>query len=356
MIQQTLMRILLSPFALLYGLGVGLRNLVYRIGMVRPVRFDLPVISVGNLTVGGTGKTPHIEYLIRLLRDYIQVAVLSRGYLRKSNGFRYVTMNSNAAEVGDEPLQFKLKYPDITVAVSESRSFAIPQMVMQQPELQLILLDDAFQHRSVDPAMHILLTEHASLFTRDFLLPAGRLREWRSAYRRAHQIIVTKCPVSLSVEEAAQIRSEIAPFAHQQLWFSTFHYGMPYRLFYPGQRTALTQDVAVLLISAIANTDFLVEYLNDNVGYLDGMPFEDHHYFSPADMDQLEQRFAQLPSDMTRIILSTEKDATRLALHAPWIKEKDLPVFILPVAVQMMFDQGPAFDHMIRQFLLDFKA
>jgi tetraacyldisaccharide 4'-kinase len=356
MIQQTLLRILLSPFALLYGLGVSIRNLVYRLGMVRPVRFDLPVISVGNLSVGGTGKTPHIEYLIRLLREYIQLAVLSRGYLRETKGFRYVTMGSNASEVGDEPLQFKLKYPDITVAVSESRSFAIPQMVMQQPDLQLILLDDAFQHRSVDPAMHILLTEYASLFTRDFLLPAGRLREWRSAYRRAHQIIVTKCPVTLTAEEADTIRNEIASFAHQQLWFSTFKYGMPYRLFQPGHRNALTGDSAVLLISGIANTDFLVQYLEEQVGYLDGMPFEDHHYFSPNDMDQLALRFEQLPADMNRIILSTEKDATRLALHAPWLKEKDLPVYILPVAVQFLFDQGTAFDTVIRQSLLDFKA
>jgi len=356
MIQQTLLRILLSPLALLYGLGVLLRDLVYRMGLVRPVHFDLPVISVGNLSVGGTGKTPHIEYLIRLLKDYIQLAVLSRGYLRKTKGFRYVSTASNAAEVGDEPLQFKLKYPDITVAVSESRSFAIPQMLMRQPDLQLILLDDAFQHRSVEPAMHILLTEHDRLFTRDFLLPAGRLREWRSAYRRAHQIVVTKCPPTLDAATAEAIRQEIAPYPHQQVWFSTFHYGMPYRLFDPTRRQALTGDVAVLLISAIANTDFLVGHLEEVTGHLDGMPFEDHHYFSPYDMDQMLQRFESLPKELTRIILSTEKDATRLALHADWLRKNDLPVFILPVAVQFLFDEGPAFDGMIRQFLLDFKA
>lgn len=356
MIQQTLLRILLSPFALLYGLGVLLRDLVYRMGMVRPVHFDLPVISVGNLSVGGTGKTPHIEYLIRLLKDYIRLAVLSRGYLRKTKGFRYVSTASNAAEVGDEPLQFKLKYPDITVAVSESRSFAIPQMLMRQPDLQLVLLDDAFQHRSVEPSMHILLTEHDRLFTRDYLLPAGRLREWRSAYRRAHHIVVSKCPPTLKPEAAEAIRREIAPFPHQRVWFSTFQYGMPYRLFDSTRRQALTGEVAALLISAIANTDFLVSHLEEVTGYLDGMPFEDHHYFSPFDMDQMLQRFGNLPGDMTRIILSTEKDATRLALHADWLREKDLPVYILPVAVQFLFDEGPAFDAMIRQSLLDFKA
>lgn len=354
--QQLLVRILLSPFALLYGLGVSLRNTLYRSGVLRPVRFDLPVISVGNLSVGGTGKTPHIEYLIRLLKDYLHVAVLSRGYLRKTRGFRYVSTASNAAEVGDEPLQFKLKYPDITVAVSESRSLAIPQMVMRQPDLQLILLDDAFQHRSVEPSMHILLSEYERLFTRDFLLPAGRLREWRSGYRRAHQIVVTKCPPTLTREEANDLRKEIAPWAHQRVWFSTFQYGMPYRLFDASQRIALHGDVAVLLISAIANTDFLMDYLQDATAHLDGMPFEDHHYFSPFDMDQMKQRFDRLPPARHRIILSTEKDATRLALHGEWIQQQQLPVFILPVAVSFLFDEGPAFDEMIRTSLLDFKV
>jgi tetraacyldisaccharide 4'-kinase len=356
MIQQTLLRVLLSPLALLYGLGVSFRDLLYRLRIVRPVRFDLPVISVGNLSVGGTGKTPHIEYLVRLLKDYLHVAVLSRGYLRKTRGFRYVSAHSTAEEVGDEPLQFKLKYPDILVAVSESRSIAVPQMLMRRPDLQLILLDDAFQHRSVEPAMHILLTEYSRPFTRDWLLPAGRLREWRSGYRRAREIIVTKCPPTMPREEAEALRREIDPLPYQRVWFSTFRYGMPYRLFEPRQRVALTGDLSVLLISAIANTDFLVEYLADKTRVLDGMPFEDHHYFSPDDMGQMLRRFQALPEDGPRIILSTEKDATRLALHAKWLRQQDLPVYILPVAVDFLFDQREAFDEAIRQFLLDFKS
>lgn len=354
--QQLLVRLLLSPFALLYGLAVSLRNALYRAGIVKPVHFDLPVISVGNLSVGGTGKTPHIEYLIRLLKDYIRVGVLSRGYLRKTRGFRFVSRASNAEEVGDEPLQFKLKYDDIVVAVSESRSLAIPQMVMRHPDLQIILLDDAFQHRSVEPAMHILLTEHDRLFTRDFLLPAGRLREWRQAYRRAHQIIVTKCPPTLTREQAVAIRDEIAPYPHQQVWFTAFQYGMPYRLFDTNQRQALTADLSVILISGIANTDYLVDHLVDHTGYLDVMDFEDHHYFTPQDMDQLLMRFRRVPKDQPAIILSTEKDATRLALHRKWILENDLPVFILPVAVRFLWEEGTRFDAMIRQFLLDFKV
>lgn len=356
MVQETLLRLLLSPFALLYGIGIGLRNLIYRLKLVRPVRFDLPVISVGNLSVGGTGKTPHIEYLIVLLKDYLDVGVLSRGYMRESRGFRYVTPNRNAREVGDEPLQFKLKFPDVTVAVSESRSLAIPQMVMDRPSLQLILLDDAFQHRSVEPAMHILLTEYARLFTRDVLLPAGRLREWRSGYLRAQRIIVTKCPGALSREEAEAIRAEIDPAPYQKLYFSRFRYGTPYRLFQPSERIVLEKGLQVLLISAIANADYLMDYLGDHVDTLDAMPFEDHHLFTPHDMDELAIRFNRLDPARPRIVLSTEKDATRLALHGPWIREQDLPVYILPVAVDFLFDEGPEFDQMIRDFLLAFES
>jgi tetraacyldisaccharide 4'-kinase len=356
MIQQTLLRLLLSPFALLYGIGVGLRNLLYRIGMLKSVHFDLPVISVGNLSVGGTGKTPHIEYLIQLLKNHLDLGVLSRGYMRKSRGYRLVTHRNSAADVGDEPLQFKLKYPDIMVAVAESRSFAIPQMVMTNPNLQLILLDDAFQHRSIQPAMHIMLTEHRLLFTRDYLLPAGRLREWRSAYKRADVIIVSKCPPTMTREEADAIRAEIQPYPHQQIYFTTYQYGIPYRLFDVQDRISLHENTAVLLISAIANTDFLFNYLETAVGYIDGMSFEDHHYFTPYEMDQLGLRFDQLPDDHDRIILSTEKDATRLALHGEWLRERNLPIYILPVGVRFLFDQGPQFDEMIRQFLLDFKS
>lgn len=356
MIQKWLLRILLSPLSLLYGIGVSLHSLAYQSGLLKPVRFDLPVISVGNLSVGGTGKTPHIEYLIRLLKDYLEIAVLSRGYMRKTRGFRYAYTNSNASDVGDEPLQFKLKYPDITVAVSESRSLAIPQMVMQQPGIQTILLDDAFQHRSVNPALQILLTEHDRLFTRDYLLPAGRLREWRQGYVRADHIIVTKCPATLTMDAADKIKEEIAPYPHQKVWFSAFQYGMPYALFNPSQRIAIHQNTAILLVAAIANTDYLMDYLHSNAGYVDGMPFEDHHFFSGNDMSQIHFRYNNLPEAQQRVILTTEKDATRLALHAPWIREQQLPVYILPVQVYFLFEAGSTFNENIRQFLLDFKS
>ena len=179
MSNDIVVRILLLPLALLYGLGVGLRNLFYRMGILRSVRFGLPVVSVGNLSVGGAGKTPHIEYLIRWLDQYLQVAVLSRGYGRKTQGFRPVTIIDTAELVGDEPLQFKRKFSGVPIAVSESRALGVPELVKRNPDTQVVLLDDAFQHLAVSPAINLLLTEHDRPFTRDWLLPAGRLREWR---------------------------------------------------------------------------------------------------------------------------------------------------------------------------------
>ena len=207
--QETLAKILLFPFSLLYGFGVNMRNFFYQTKMLRSVSFDVPVISVGNLSVGGAGKTPHIEYLIELLRPYLHVATLSRGYKRKTEGFIAVLPEHSAIQVGDEPLQYKRKYQDVFVTVSENRAFGIPKLMMQKPDTQVILLDDAFQHRAVKPGLNILLTEYSNLYTRDFLLPMGRLREWSGAAKRADTIVVTKCPFSLTAEDKQQIIKEL---------------------------------------------------------------------------------------------------------------------------------------------------
>ena len=200
MVRDFILKVLLSPFAILFGIGVAFKNILYRVGLLKGLRFSIPVINLGNLTVGGAGKTPHTEYLIRLLKEYITVSTLSRGYGRSTKGYLHVHAGNTADQVGDEPLQYKRKFPDITVAVCESRSLGIPKLIQHNPNVQSILLDDAYQHRSVEPALNILLTEHDHRFTHDFLLPVGRLREWRSAYKRADRIIVTKCPHDLSLK------------------------------------------------------------------------------------------------------------------------------------------------------------
>lgn len=355
MIQNRLVQLLLLPFSLLYGLGVSVRNELYRRGLLKGVSFNLPVISVGNLSVGGAGKTPHIEYLIRLLQDYIDVATLSRGYRRKTKGYLRVQPQMSAEQVGDEPLQFKRKYPEVEVTVSESRTFAIPKIVMDHPEVKVVLLDDAFQHRSVQPGLNILLTEYSHPFTRDFLLPSGRLREWRSAYERADIVIVSKCPPDITEADRAAMAEEINPLPHQQLYFSGYGYLPPYYLFRPDARIRLEPDVDVLLVSAIARTDYLVSYLEEQVNSVKVREYEDHHYFSEYDMGQLKADFDRIESNK-KIILTTEKDAMRLELHRRYLVADRLPIFALPVEVFFHFKEGPRFDETIRQFLLNFKA
>lgn len=355
LIQRWLARILLLPFSLLYGLGVALRNFCYRQGVLKSMRFDIPTISVGNLSVGGAGKTPHTEYLVGLLKEYINVATLSRGYKRKTRGFRAVHPRMTAEQVGDEPLQFKRKYPDVGVYVAEDRAFAIPQIISGHPETQVILMDDAYQHRAVEPGLNILLTDHSQLFTRDWLLPSGRLREWRSGYRRADVIIVTKCPPELDRAAAQRLREEISPLPHQQLFFTTYDYGTPYYIFDPRYRVQLDASWDAVVVSAIANTDYLLQYIDEKVDGMRPLSFPDHHFFTPHDLGTINRVFAEYDSQR-KLILTTEKDATRLEAHRAFIQEKRLPLFALPVRVRFLFDEGPAFDQLTREYLLNFKV
>jgi tetraacyldisaccharide 4'-kinase len=220
MVDSTVAKLLLSPLSLLYGAGISFRNWAYRRGILRGIEFSVPVISVGNLSVGGAGKTPHIEYLIRLLDPYLNIATLSRGYRRKTRGFLVVQPDNGVEEVGDEPLQYARKFPDVMVTVAEERAFAIPEIVGRRPDIELVLLDDAFQHRAVKPGLNMLLTPYDTPFTRDYLLPSGRLREWRSGYERADVIVVSKCPAQIDREAADALAAEIAPLQHQRLFFS----------------------------------------------------------------------------------------------------------------------------------------
>lgn len=355
MIQRTLVRILLAPFALLYGLTISLRDFFYRSNLLKSMEFSVPLISVGNLSVGGAGKTPHIEYIIRLLNDYLELATLSRGYSRKTRGFLQVEAHMNAEQVGDEPLQFKRKFPDVMVTVAEDRAFAVPQIVMDKPDVQAILLDDAFQHLAVKPGLNILLTEHYKPFTRDWLLPAGRLREWRSAYERADVIIVSKCPPVMEAEEAERLRAEIKPFPHQQLFFSYYRYQQPYYLFDGRYRLQLDENVDVLLICAIARTEYLLSHLEAAAKSVQVLEYEDHHYFSKYDISNMQQSFNKLDSQR-KVILTTEKDAMRLELHRDFLVEHRLPIFVLPVEVAFHFGEGEVFDTLVKNFLLNFKV
>jgi tetraacyldisaccharide 4'-kinase len=348
-------RILLFPFSLLFGIGVSLRKLFYRIGLLKSIRFDFPIISVGNLNVGGTGKSTHVYFIAKYLNDYINVGVLSRGYKRETRGFQYVQLNNTVEQVGDEPLQFKIRHPNILVAVNESRINGVQKMIGDYDNLQTIILDDAFQHLAIQPNLNILLTEHKRPYTQDFLLPSGRLREGRSGAERADIIIVTKCPKTLNQGDKLTWQELLQPKSHQRLYFSYYEYRNPYYLFNPKYIYSLSEQVEVLLFCAIANTDYLEEYLEAEVAKATILKFPDHHYFTNSEVGNLKAQFDNIKATQ-KIILTTEKDAVRLRLHEDFIIKNQLPVFVLPIEVEFLFDEKEKFLSDLKDFLLGFKV
>ncbi len=335
-------------------MGVGMRNLLYDLELLKSVKYNLPVISVGNLTVGGAGKTPHVEYLIELLKDYLNVATLSRGYKRKSKGFKFVQIQDSVLASGDEPLQYKKKYPEMVVAVSESRALGIPEIVKNYPSTNVILLDDAFQHRAIEPGLNILLTDYSNLYVDDLLLPAGRLREWRSAAQRADIIVVTKCPFDSDMIDKNGIIQRLNITESQKVFFSYYKYGDPYYMYNANYRVKLAQVESIVLVSAIAKLDYLMEYLDTHVETVSNFKFEDHHIYTEHEVSLLAQAHQENVSEK-KLILSTEKDATRLDLHRKYLLDKKLPVYILPVKVAFHYAEGRTFDDYIKDFLLKFK-
>ncbi len=355
MVDQWILKILLLPLAILYGLGVAIRNGLYTIGLLRGVSFGLPVISVGNLSVGGTGKTPHTEYLIRLLHEHLKLAILSRGYSRKSSGYLEVSPYHDATLAGDEPLQYKRKYPDVQVVVAESRSLAIPLVIRSYPDTQVVIMDDGFQHREVVPGLNLLLTEFNRLYTSDWLLPVGRLREWRHAAGRADMIIVTKCPLGMNAGEMKVIRDKVKHNDAQRVFFSRYIYGNPYRMYGSGERLELNANLDVLLVVAIAGTEYLLEYVDSQCGDVRMLEYHDHHPFSNFDIGNIELYYKNMSETRQRIILTTEKDAVRLDSHRDLLQRLSLPIYILPVAVQFIEEDAGAFDAAVKEWLLNFK-
>ncbi len=355
MVDNIILKILLFPFSIVYGAVIGLRELMYRTHLLKGVSFDIPLISIGNLTVGGAGKTPHIEYLLRLLLPYLEVGTLSRGYKRKTSGYRLVLEYDSALEAGDEPLQFKRKFKDATVAVCENRVFAVPKMLMDNHNLQTILLDDAFQHRPIKPGLNILLTEHSKPFYRDFLLPVGRLREFPEAYKRANIIIVSKCPDDITRAEADSIMQRIHPYSYQKVYFTYYQYDAAYFWFNPSFSYKLTDNTDIVLVSGIANSDYLVSHLQRTVNNIEMLEFADHHIFKEVDLLAIQNLFASIPGK-DKVILTTEKDALRLELHRNFFIENQLPLLVLPIEVKFCFDEETMFQQQIKDYLLNFKV
>ncbi|TXD54469.1 MULTISPECIES: tetraacyldisaccharide 4'-kinase [unclassified Polaribacter] len=304
-----LVRFLLFPFAILYDIITTIRNILFDVGVFKSTSFQIPVIVVGNLSVGGTGKTPQIEYLISVLKNRFKVAVLSRGYKRKTKGFVLLNGSHNALDVGDEPLQYFKKFNEIDVAVNANRVEGI-QRLIKSTSPEIILLDDAYQHRKVKGSFYVLLTKFNDLFTNDFLLPTGNLRESRSGAQRADIIIVTKCPTNLSDFQQEEIKQKLIKF-DKKVFFTTISYR---NILSSDKKIALSalKEYAILLITGIANPAPLVDFLVTNKNNFKHLKYADHHHFSSVEIEKIKKEFDEIKSDK-KIILTTEKDYTRLS-------------------------------------------
>ncbi|SDR77774.1 lipid-A-disaccharide kinase [Polaribacter sp. KT25b] len=304
-----LVRFLLFPFAILYDLITTIRNIFFDVGIFKSTSFKIPVIVVGNLSVGGTGKTPQIEYLIRLLKNTYNVSVLSRGYKRKTKGFVLVNKNHSANDVGDEPLQYFKKYTAINVAVDENRVEGINNLISKKlPEV--ILLDDAYQHRKVKGSFYVLLTKFDDLFTDDYLLPTGNLRESRAGAKRCDIIVVTKCPSNINDSQKDAIKLKLQKY-NKEVFFTTISYAD--RISGSEEISLNTlKDFEVLLITGIANPKPLLEFLRTkNINFMH-LKYGDHHEFSSKEIVEIKQKFNRINSDK-KLILTTEKDYTRIS-------------------------------------------
>ncbi len=330
-----LLRYLLFPISLIYWGIIYVRNKLFDKRILKSIQFDIPIISVGNLSVGGTGKTPMVEYLIRLLQDQYQLATLSRGYKRRSSGFILATEDATAETIGDEPLQIHRKFPNITVSVGEDRIFSTLQLLKEKPKTQVVLLDDAFQHRYLRSSFQILLTAYGQLFTDDWYLPTGNLRDLKSSANRADIIIVTKCPAHLTSEQKATCLQKIPTLSHQSVFFSKIVYSQAYDFLNPMKTVSLSQDLSVLLACGIANTASLTQHLDNLSIHWERLAFGDHHYFTERDLSKIERRFQKMQAS-TKIILTTEKDASRLFLLKDTIIQKQLPIYCLPIKMKLI--------------------
>jgi tetraacyldisaccharide 4'-kinase len=319
--------------------------------LFKSASFNFPVICVGNLAVGGTGKTPMVEYLVRLLQPHYHIATLSRGYKRKTKGFGIANENTTALEIGDEPMQFHKKFPGITVAVGEERLVAIPQILQERPDTDLIILDDAFQHRSVQAGFNILLTDYKDLYTRDLPLPAGDLRDIRSSASRAQVIVVTKCKNGLSATEQKSIINELSPTEQQRVFFTEIQYGRPYHLF-TNAEADITSATEILLVCGIANPVPLKEFLTAHFHQYEMLRYNDHHIFNSDDLEEIKRQFDKMASP-NKIILTTEKDGVRMKKFEARLA--DYPLYVIPIQHQFLFDEGGDFDRLVTHFIEGFK-
>jgi tetraacyldisaccharide 4'-kinase len=344
----SLVRVLLYPFALIYGALVWWRNRLYDAKFFTSIGFTVPVITIGNLSTGGTGKTPHVEYLVRLLQYQYQVATMSRGYKRHTQGFLVADEQSNALRIGDEPMQYHMKYPELVVSVAEERMIGIPALLQKRPDVDVIILDDAYQHRSVKAGLTILITDYSRPFYADHILPFGSLRESRSAYKRANVIVVSKCPANMSIADADKMKQLIAPLPNQRVFFTGIQYDAPYSLINRAPVDITGKNI--ILVCGIARPDPLVAFLNSIAADVHTLTYKDHHYFVSADLEEIKTAHDNW-NVADKVIVTTEKDAARLHLHLDKLAAWGITIAVVPIEVRVLFNKEHEFNGIISQYV-----
>lgn len=336
----------------MYGLVVSIRNFLYNKKILLSNSFDIPLICIGNLSVGGDGKTPHTEYLIKLLQNDIPIATLSRGYKRDTRGFRLANINNeeSARTIGDEPFLYFLKYKNIFVSVGENRVNAVISLLNQLPFLRCIILDDAFQHRAIHAGLNILISDYANPYFDDELLPIGRLREHKNGAERADIIIISKCDSNLTIDESLDIIKKINVKPTQGVYFTTINYSNLYALFQPEMSQNINDVGACFFFSGIAKPNHAIEYFTKHNIQIYSTIFPDHHYFSLQDLDKIVQDFEAIPLEK-KYLITTEKDATRLLAFRAYFEDKNIPVYILPIQVQFLFNKEEEFRLLIKKYV-----
>jgi len=329
-----IVQVLAFPLSILYQLVLRTRNSMFTLGILKETRFDIPTISVGNLAFGGTGKTPHIEYLIRLLSKQYKTAVLSRGYKRKTKSYVFATAHSTAEQIGDEPQQIKVKFPETALAVCEDRVLGLPMLLQDAPETEIVLLDDCYQHRYLKPGLNILLTDYSKLYCEDFLFPVGTLREYAAASIRADIVVVTKCPQGLPASAQEKIVNKLKLQKHQQVFFSSLKYDSI--CLYDNSKVELKKKV--LFFAGIANIDPVFHYLKTIFQEIEIVHFNDHHAYKKEELRNLETHFKQLGDEWQ--ILTTEKDLSKLNTSENLGFLTQNQVCILPIQVAFIENES----------------
>jgi tetraacyldisaccharide 4'-kinase len=341
---MSVLKLLLWPFAVVYDVVMNIRNKLYDLKLKPSVTFDIPVVGVGNLAVGGTGKTPMVEYLIRLLGSQVKLAALSRGYGRKTKGFLLADSAATAKTIGDEPFQLYTKYgKDVVVAVGEERALAIPQILDKHPEVQVMVLDDAFQHRKVNAGFSILLSEYSKPFYEDHVLPLGRLREGQEGANRADVIVITKCPPTLSENDMMKVMHQVHTYTKRPVFFSTIRYGEPVPM--SDKYTVFSNEV--ILLSGIARPEPLKAYVEKNFKLVQHLEYRDHYNYTKQDL----QKLSSLTSSNSNLsILTTEKDRVKLMSDELKSMIQDLPIFYIPIEMKFI-KNGKDFDMLVQDFI-----